>query len=213
MEDLEIINTGESDLLVSTSAVRLRLDDEYVRLPSRASLNWREAAELAIYVESGATNPAWSLVTDLQPRANALETPTGVSLGGGHPGSDPELSTRFRSNPGVTKERAILVPWDLVVTDIRVYCRDVPTTAGTYTLTVTGIDPITDEVHPLLSGAFDLTSLVADTPTSLTLNTDTRRLNLREEDYVTCTVASDNDDLANGSFLLLIGATKREPYE
>lgn len=92
-----------------------------------------------------------------------------------------------------------VVPADLTILKAKAYIQTAATTAGVYTLAVDGAGN-----NVLGAATFDLTSLVAATPTDLTLTSTAADLDLDEDDVVTLSVVSDNADLTGGGLFFQI---------
>jgi len=100
---------------------------------------------------------------------------------------------------GNTRTTDFRPPRDITISAIRLYALTAPTTVGTYTFAAEG-----DGNNLLNAATFDLTSLVNDTLTAMTLTLTTADLNIDANDLVRFTFASNNPDLAGSGILLLV---------
>jgi hypothetical protein len=90
------------------------------------------------------------------------------------------------------------------ITKASIACVGPPVSAGgTVTFALTNYDLSAGADDGLLSGSFDLETLVAKTATDLTLTGTTSDLTLADGDYVYATVVSSNADMTDGTGLVL----------
>ena len=149
------------------------------------------------------TAPKGSLALDYGTPALWVNTDgaTGWAVAGNGPG---ELLSWDREVPvtgqgGNTRTTDWRPPRDVTISAIHLYALTAPTTVGTYTFAAAG-----DGNNLLSAATFDLTSLVNDTLTAMTLTLTTADLNIDALDLVRFTFASNNPDLAGSGILLVV---------
>jgi hypothetical protein len=138
----------------------------------------------------------WTLYSDL------CDTPT--SGAASHPGHARELAGKIVGVPNGAALDTFSPDFGGTVTAIWLWAAGVPTTAGTYTLTVY------NGANNMLSAAsYDLKSLTpAGTAKSLTLTGTSSHLDFTNTSVFTCTSSSNNADLTNGTYYILFAVTK-----
>lgn len=105
-------------------------------------------------------------------------------------------------SPNNTVSNFFFAPYDLTLVKAKVYAHILPTTTGNYTLALTDDSTAT---NLLAAATFDMTSLVAQTLTPLTLTPTTGNLDMPEGTRIKYSMASDNGDLvAGGVYVQLI---------
>lgn len=125
-----------------------------------------------------------------------------TSIGAGGAAPDDSYTMDVVVSPNNTVTNFFFAPYNLTLVKAKVYAHVAPTTAGTYTLTLTDEDAAN---NLLAAASFDMTSLVAQTLTTLTLTGTTANLDMSEGTRIKYSLASDNGDLvAGGVYIQLI---------
>lgn len=209
MSESVLVNRGAGVLRVGRSPIRMAFDDDFFDLPAGAGLALgKEHPDLAVL--STAAAQSWTIASELTTRPNiASLDAVGRRNISGHPGFDPEMSARLRPTPNFVVDFEIPIPFDGVISALRVWLDDIPATAGAYTIEVFGNDRFSEVDNALLAAPFDLTGVVANTVTSIgPLTTTTAHLTLKgstgpDTELLTVRLTSDNADLTLGDALFL----------
>lgn len=201
--DPVITNTGTVDIYVGTDLISMMLDDEATVIEPDAppQVLPGELASLIVYnaVGSGAV-ATWGVHSKLSRRLNE------PARNAGHPGHAREHTGIVEAVPNGTGELDITALWALQTTGIWLWAPGTPTSAaGTYIMAVKKNDTAN-----MLSGAsFNLETLSAGVAKKdIGLSGTPADLQLDAGDTINIDAISDNVDLVDGDFAVLIAATK-----
>ena len=216
IENLVFKNLGSTELWVGRSAIRMFIGDElgqldYTPVPAGEAVELLGVnSEIDVWNAAAADNGRWTVdgAMGIDLNRGAKNRAPAFGTRGGHPGHDPELSARVIGQANGTASVTLKAPaWagdGVTVGGIKLWAQAAPTTAGTYTIAITG-----GGNNLLATATFDLTGLTAVTVEPLTLTATTAHLDLDPGDDIVITVTSDNGDLAGGDFFVGFQATAR----
>jgi hypothetical protein len=202
MSDPVIRNLGTVDIYVGVDIPSMVILEQWLEVPAatagQPSVQPLPGVYASLTVHNLTTAGAsaeWTLYSDL------CDTPT--SGAASHPGHARELSGKITGTPNGASLDTFSPTFSGDVTNIWLWAPVAPSTAGTYTLSLSN-----GGNNMLAAANFDLTSLVAGTITSLTLTGTSADLEFTNVSSFVATSSSNNADLTNGDYYILFGVTK-----